>query len=242
MKRSAWIESSGYLSVICFFVLLTSLMLSGCQSVSHSVIAATGTTIGVEVSQNQATQTPIGVFGYRRAELAYVPTNKISETKSTTGEEAKQVESHSIGNGARDSANVIMELKHQGIFDFGSDSGIYQRLAVGDIAVAQPGAQAMFLKNNTGQIDENAAKALEAAGKAVKNIPSVNSGLEKRKAAIRELRERCKDNANELGKFNIAAQSQGYVDYGAFISDLKTTEGKVAAVEQSLSMQSVNCD
>lgn len=242
MKRNVWIESDDCLSALCFFVLSTSLMLSGCQSVSHSVIAATGTTIGVEVSQNQATQTPIGVFGYRRAELAYVPTNKVSETKNMTREGAQQVESHSIGNGARDSANVIMELKHQGVFDFGSDSGIYQRLAVGDIAVAQPGAQAMFLKNNNGQVDKDAAQALEAANKAVKNIASVNSGLEKRKADIRNLRERCKDNASELGKFDIAAQSQGYVNYGRFISDLKITEEKVAAVEQSLSMQSVKCD
>lgn len=242
MKRNVWIESDSYVSVLCFFLSTSLMLLSGCQSISHSVIAATGTTIGVEVSQNQATQTPIGVFGYRRAELAYVPTNKISETKSTTGEGAKQVESHSIGNGARDSANVIMELKHQGIFDFGSDSGIYQRLAVGDIAVTQPGAQVMFLKNNTGQVDKEAAQALEAANKAVKNIPSVSSGLEKRKADIRKLKERCKDNANELGKFDIAAQSQRYVNYVAFISDLTATEEKVAAVEQSLNMQSVKCD
>jgi hypothetical protein len=125
--------------------------LSGCAPNKTAVIAATGTTIGVELSQSQTTQAPMGVLGYKRAEFAYVPTN---------------VES-THGGGARDSANVLMELRYKGIFSFQSDSGIYQRLAVGDIAVAQPGAQIMFAKDDGGTVDEDAAGYLAAAEKEI---------------------------------------------------------------------------
>ena len=49
--------------------------LAGCAS-DHAVIASTATTIGVEVSSNPTTGVPTGVLGYRRAEFAFVPTNR----------------------------------------------------------------------------------------------------------------------------------------------------------------------
>jgi hypothetical protein len=45
----------------------------------------------------------------------------------------------------------------------GSASGIYQRLAVGDIAVTQPGASLMFAKDGGGNLDSTAVAALSAA-------------------------------------------------------------------------------
>jgi hypothetical protein len=80
------VELSGKLGIISIAV-VAIIILSGCAGTTSSIIAATGTTIGVELSQNQATQTPIGVLGYKRAELAYVPTNRSTATKTTTTKE-----------------------------------------------------------------------------------------------------------------------------------------------------------
>lgn len=55
-----------------------------------------------------------------------------------------------------------MEVRYGGIFDTGKSSGIYQRLAVGDIAVHEPGAAARFIKNADGDVDEKAAEAIKS--------------------------------------------------------------------------------
>lgn len=114
-------------------------LVSGCQSMSNSVIAATGTNIGLEISQNTATQTPQMKLGYNRAEAAFV-----SDTEY-----------------GGDVANVLMEIKYGGSSD--THPGIYQRLAVGKIAVSRPGASAMFYKNADGNLTPEAATALGAA-------------------------------------------------------------------------------
>jgi hypothetical protein len=124
----------------------------GCNSYNHQVIAATGTSIGVEVSQNPATQVPQAKLGYQRAELAMVPTNRSAEKTTTTG--------NSMGEGAKDHGEVIMELRYGGIFDTGKSSGIYQRLAVGKVAVTQPGAAFMFAKDDEGALSPHTADAL----------------------------------------------------------------------------------
>ena len=110
-----------------------------------SVVTATGTTIGLSIGKD-ATGTGVEtVLGYKRAEFAYVPTNR--DAKEDAGD---------TGNGAKDSANVLMELHYGGT----GTSTIYQRLAVGDIAVTQGGATALFLRDNTGKLDAEAADAL----------------------------------------------------------------------------------
>lgn len=116
-------------------------------------------------SQSEATQSPTAVLGYKRAELAYVPTNRATATKTTQKKDSSGVpvttEENGIpntGSGAKDSANVLMELRYRGIFSWGENSGIYQRLAVGDIAVTQPGAAFMFSKDDSGKINDNVAK------------------------------------------------------------------------------------
>jgi hypothetical protein len=136
------------------------LFAQGCASQQgYYVLASTGTVIGVEVSQNPATQAPQAKLGYNRGELAFVPTNR------SGGEVA------SPGNtqGAIDSAEVIMELRYGGIFDVGPSSGIYQRLAVGRTAVKQPGASVMFLKNASGDLSP---ESVERAKRALDAIPS----------------------------------------------------------------------
>lgn len=242
MEKNLLIKCDDYRSQLCFLVLfpITFVALSGCQSMSNSVIAATGTTVGVEVSQNQATQTPMGVFGYRRAELAYVPTNKVSEMKTTIEGGRKEVESHSTNNGARDAANVIMELKHQGIFDWSSDSGIYQRLAVGDIAVAQPGAQAMFLKNNQGQVDKDAADALQAARQAVRGIPEAKLDLTQRRIDLGAFYDQCKKNNTVAANLlNNTVKSKGYSDFPEFAAIVNNEPG---IIEIENLKKSLACD
>lgn len=139
----------------------------GCADQGYSVLASTGTSIGVEVSQNPATQMPQGKLGYNRAELAFVPTNR-NGGKNSTG---------SVHNGAADSANVLMELRYGGIFDMGASSGIYQRLAVGTVAVHEPGASVMFAKDAEGELKPGASAAvaqiLSAEGLAKQQLSAI---------------------------------------------------------------------
>ena len=161
----------------------TSILLPGCTKQGYSVLASTGTSIGVEISQNPATQFPQGKLGYNRAELAFVPTNR------NGGSDAG-----GAGNGAKDSANVLMELRYGGIFDWGATSGIYQRLAVGTEAVTQPGAAFMFAKNAEGDLSAETSQAVAQAlspealaaerryaAKAIAHSIIVNGGIDQTK-------------------------------------------------------------
>ncbi len=122
--------------------LLAALILAGCTGINQGyVISATGTVIGMEVAQNPANQMYHAKLGYVRSELALVPTNK--GTKDVPARK----------RGAKDTANVLMEMRFNGIFSL--NGGIYQRLAVGDIAVAQQGAAIMFAKDADGKINTN---------------------------------------------------------------------------------------
>lgn len=122
---------------ICMFCV--ALVLSGCETMPRSVVAATGTNIGLEVSQNPATQVPQMKLGYNRAEVAFV-----SETEYDG-----------------DVANVLMELRYGGKSE--AHPGIYQRLAVGKTAVRMPGAAALFIKNAQGDLDRESIEGLKAA-------------------------------------------------------------------------------
>lgn len=115
-------------------LLLPLLLLVGCKAIDRGyVVTGTGTVIGVQVAENPATQLYEAKLGYARAEVALVPTNGVT---------------------------VLMELRYSGIFSFGSDGGIYQRLAVGDAAVRQPGASFMFAKDVKGNLSTNVAAAI----------------------------------------------------------------------------------
>lgn len=120
---------------------------SACQPRDHYVIAATGTVIGVDLSINPATQTPQGKLGYHRGELAIVPTNRGSCVVARDG---GQINCHNgQGSGAKDSAEVLMELHYNDIFS--SKSSIYQRLAVGTNAVTSQGAAHLFSRDVDGR-------------------------------------------------------------------------------------------
>lgn len=117
-----------------------ALLSVGCQAIKRDyVITGTGTLLGVQIAENPTTQLYEARFGYSRVETALVPTNGVS---------------------------VIMELKYSGIFTRGG--GIYQRLAVGDVAVKQPGAALMFAKDAQGNISSN---AIQAITEKVEKIP-----------------------------------------------------------------------
>ena len=157
--------------------------ITGCETTRYRVIASTGTNIGVEISQNPATQVPQAKLGYQRAELALV------------GDVAGE------SGGTNEVADVLMEMRYRGIFSWGENSGIYQRLAVGKTAVSQPGAALMFARADDGSLDSNTAKAASdmygthektVIGRAIKSEISThymaNEGdRDKIKATIQEL-------------------------------------------------------
>lgn len=122
-----------------------SAMLSGCTSMQNSVVAATGTVIGVEVGTQQGTGAPTGVLGYRRAEFAHVPTNRGTSNQGSV----------------KDVANVVMELNYGAVLS--QNGNIYQRLAVGDQAVQAGSAAALFARPADGTTNANVAAAISAA-------------------------------------------------------------------------------
>jgi hypothetical protein len=137
-------------------------MLNGCAATKdHYVIAATGTVIGVEIAQNPVNQSPQAKLGYNRSELAIVPTNRgLCVWNNTTSKWECSGPGPQGSGGAKDSTDVLMELRYGGIFSLGVGSVIYQRLAVGSTAVKQPGAAFMFAKDAQGSIDNDVAGAV----------------------------------------------------------------------------------
>jgi len=118
-------------------ILLLSIvaLLTGCK-VPTAVISSTQTCLGVSVQENPATQLYEARLGYARNEFAYVPGNTNCPTSVP---------------------DVILELKVNNIFGGGM---IYQRLAVGAVACAQPGASLMFSKDSTGSFGTNLVQQL----------------------------------------------------------------------------------
>lgn len=142
---------------------ILALVTTGCRSTRHAVIAATGTTIGVEFAQAPGDGAPEAKLGYHRGELAIVPTNRSA---------AEDPNSH--GGGAKDVTDVIMELRYQDIFS--DKAGIYQRLAVGSKAVVQPGAAFMFARGADGEgLD---AQTADAIAKALDSVPDADTSAD----------------------------------------------------------------
>lgn len=127
--------------------LATAAVPIGCAN-RHAVVASTGTSIGVEVAQNPANQTPHAKLGYQRLEVAIVPTNR-------SGDIDPGGANGPLDHGAADSTDVLMELRYSGIFSMGDGSGIYQRLAVGKNAVTESGAAVLFGRDNSGRLTES---------------------------------------------------------------------------------------
>lgn len=117
------------------------LFLFGCAS-PNRIVVHTGTVIGLQIAENPATQLYEAKLGYVRSELAILP-------HATNGVPA----------------DVLMELSYGGILS--QDSSIKQRLAVGAVAVSQPGAFALFARDASGKLDTNAI----AVARALASIP-----------------------------------------------------------------------
>ena len=176
----------------------------------YSVVAVTATVIGVEISQNPATQVPQAKLGYNRAEFAFVPSNR------NTG----PVVAGGHGAGAPETGEVIMELRYGGIFDTGPSSGIYQRLAVGKTAVSQPGAAYMFARDAGGELTPDVAKALEA----VETIPEQSLPGDSGKKFDTMMTRYYRADEMTKKKFEAAATSGGYPEFRKFLSGSPSQE------------------
>jgi len=158
--------------------------------------------IGVHIGQNPSTGMYEAKLGYNRGELAMVPsTNKYTP-------------------------DVITELKYNGIFSTGADSGIYQRMAVGSIAVSQPGAMAMFVKDSSGNISSNSVAAIQS----LSHIPVVNGAVT---TSLLKLATDYKAAPDKAPWDSIAGQ-QGYVTFSAFLINPTNTPEKVSAMAEAL--------
>ena len=191
------------IGVILLAPCLGGALLAGCTATRSSLVTATGTNIGVDISQDPATQTPHAKLGYQRVEMAIVPTNRSAKEKAG-----------STGKGAIDHGEVLMELRYGGIFDTGKSSGIYQRLAVGAIAVQQDGASLMFARGADGDIGDNA----KAAVASLASIPTPTAEIATRKYQLQVLYR----NGTPVVRTKIdeALQAEGFVGgYDDFVDN-----------------------
>lgn len=191
-------------------------LLAGCAGGRHYVVAATSTIIGLEIAQNQASQMYQAKLGYNRSELAIVPSNRSSGKDGDV----------TTGNGAKDASDVVMELHYNNIFSLNS-SAIYQRLAVGSIAVGQPGAAFMFAKSANGTLDPTVAAQVAAS---IKSIPAPDPAVTTLKLPLAKAYQAAPDKS----KFEKAATDNGYRSFNDFLIEANTPSEKVSAVARAL--------
>lgn len=158
-----------------FFLIPLLLTLTNCTSEGHYLITSTGTVIGVEVANNATSGTPTASLGYKRAELAIVPTNRRICIVKDSDQSIECEDESGINEGAKDTGEVLLELRYGGIFDLGASSGIYQRLAVGTEAVKQPGAAFMFARSGNSEISNETASEVSEAIAAQANTAELES-------------------------------------------------------------------
>jgi hypothetical protein len=201
---------------ILALTLAVVLALAGCTPTRHAIVAATGTNIGVDVSQNPATNSPQAKLGYQRVEVAIVPTNR--SAAEAAGD---------AGGGASEYGDVLMELRYGGIFDLGESSGIYQRLAVGTTAVQQPGASLMFARD----ADGNVSKETEAALRSLKSVPAMPKDVRDAVTQIRKLRTCHRAEVDAAITQSGAGSFDDIVDHKVTVAQLE----QITAAVQSLS-------
>ncbi len=225
------------------FLMASMWTVSGCQTSANHVIASTGTVIGVELSQNPANQNPQAKLGYYRSELAIVPTNRGNCERKPDG--TFECADPQGAGGAKDTTDVLLELRYGGIFDLGKSSGIYQRLAVGSTAVSRPGASLMFAKNSEGEVTLEAEKVMAAVNKVPVPDPKVTA---EKAVVVRKFLEK-KSAQEDVSPFEAAATALGYPkssrkfnDYPAFRDfsvDAGTTIDDVRAIRAALESQGI---
>jgi hypothetical protein len=179
-----------------YLLVIPALLLGGCET-KHAVIAHTGTLLGIDLSENPSTGLYHVKLGYGRSEFVFLPSNRADGTNDLP-----------FGGGAKDVAPVIMELLMQNIFNGGK---VYQRLAIGEAAVNQPGASLMFAKDADGTLSIQAAAAL---GASLQTIPAPDA---KATAAKLPLAAAYLQSDNKAA-FDSAAKSKGYASFATFLS------------------------
>lgn len=186
--------------------LLAALAITGCQSTHDRIIVHTGTAIGLEIAQNPASQMYQAKLGYVRTEFAMLPyTNDRS-------------------------AEVIMELSYGSIFSL-QNSSIKQRLAIGKVAVTQPGAFALFARNADGNLDTNAV----AIAKALASIPTPEPVVT---ANVLPLAQAYGASPRRVD-FDTVAVAQGFTSFSQFLARTNLTASDVAAMATALRARSL---
>ncbi len=184
-----------------------------CASRDYCLVTSTGTVLGLELSQNHATQSPQARLGYNRAELALVPTNRSPCKESNDGYDCADVPGSNSGAG--DTAEVLMELRYGG-FSFTGSGGIYQRLAIGKEAVRQPGAAFMFARAGDGSMD---AQTAISVGNSLQTITTVDPEVSASLAPLRKAYTALYDDKRTV--FDAAAQSlNGYDSFGRLLAGI----------------------
>jgi hypothetical protein len=192
--------------VLCVGVALLVVLMTSC-STAHSVIVNTGTVLGLAVAENPSSGLYEARLGYARTEFAYVPSNRSVQTNGAV-------------TGAPEVANVLMEIRMENLFKGGL---VYQRLAVGDEAVRQPGAVLLFAKNVSGNLDAQVLAALQG-------VPTVERSVLEAQAPL----ARAFGAAADKTPFNEVAVRHGYRDFAAFVLDHHVTLAKVNALATEL--------
>lgn len=202
-----------------------ALTLSACEQNPSHVIASTATVIGVDLGQGQATSSVTGTLGYKRAEFALVPTNKVEPLRGS-GASSDGGPGGAIGNGAADTADVVMELNYQGIFT--GNGGIYQRLAVGRHAVQANATKALFSKAADGKIDAQAARVatqqIQVSGQQINAIAKCfdNSGAVNQAVRDPAIARATAEDARQFSATSVTALKQRTTtaDLAEYLGDL----------------------
>lgn len=148
-------------NVLRFACFGLAFLMVGCGAKQHMIVASSSTVIGLDVSQSPDGKGVQSAFGYKRQELAIVPTDRAENGSPESVDDQQR-------RGAGNTGNVVMELAYGSQGDT-SRPAIHQRLAVGSKAVASLASIAVFFRKPDGNVDvtaldkaASAAKALEA--------------------------------------------------------------------------------
>lgn len=182
----------------CLFLLV----LPGC-ALKHSVLVTTQTVLGAQVAQNPTSQAYEAKFGYARNEFAIVPGGTNDPTAVP---------------------DVVTELRVENILKGGL---IYQRLAVGKTAVAQPGAAFLFAKGTDGQLDSTTAAAVE---RSVRGVPAPDPSVT---SSIVPL-ARAFATAPSKAAFDDVAKANGFSSFSDFLVNPALSPDKVAGIVAGL--------
>ena len=111
--------------IAIFSVAILAVMLCGCKTQSSNyIIMASGTTLGFDVSESPATQTPQVTLAYKRVEIALVPLGTNNYTP-----------------------DALMEFRFDASF---VSQKIYSRVATGPNATTQTPAALLMSKSKDG--------------------------------------------------------------------------------------------